>query len=122
MRAQGIIGPFFFGDAEGMTAMVNQQKYQEVLKQIIRCLQQRCADMFNLQWLKQDGALAHTTKKTLEWLTECMGGRVISKGATISWPPQSPDLTPPDFFLRGHIKQMVCRDNPSTLTELKAAI
>ena len=71
---------------------------------------------------EQDGAPAHTAKKTLEWLTERVGGRVISEGATISWPPRSPDLTPPDFFLWGHIKQMVYRDNPSTLTELKAAI
>ena len=47
---------------------------------------------------------------------------MMSKGATIIWPTQSPDLTPPDFFLWGHIKQVVYRDNPSTLTELKAAI
>ena len=74
MSAQGIIGPFFFGDAEGKTATINQQTYQEVLKQIIRSLQQRCADTFNLQWFQQDGAPAHTAKKALEWLTERMGG------------------------------------------------
>ena len=48
--------------------------------------------------------------------------RLISKSATISWPPQSPDLTPPDFLLWGHIKQVVYKDNPSTLTEPQDAI
>ena len=37
-------------------------------------------------------------------------------------PPQSSDLTPPDFFLCGHIKQVVHKDNLSTLAELQAAI
>ena len=48
--------------------------------------------------------------------------RLTSKSATISWPPQSPDLIPPDFFLWGHIKQVVYKDNSSTLMEYQDAI
>ena len=44
MSVQGIIGPLFFGDAEGRTVTVNQQRYQNVLKRSISSLQQRCAD------------------------------------------------------------------------------
>ena len=45
--------------------------------------------------------------------------RIISK--TI-WPPRSPDLSPPDFFLWGVMKNSVYSNNPHTIDELKMAI
>jgi hypothetical protein len=38
------------------------------------------------------------------------------------WPPRSPDLTPPDFYLWGAAKSAVHSDRPRTLNELKTAI
>jgi hypothetical protein len=38
------------------------------------------------------------------------------------WPPRSPDLTAPDFYLWGAAKSAVYRDRPRTLNELKTAI
>jgi hypothetical protein len=35
------------------------------------------------------------------------------------WPPWSPDLTPPDFFLWGFLKERVYSNNPRSLEELK---
>jgi hypothetical protein len=35
------------------------------------------------------------------------------------WPPRSPDLTPPDFFLWGFFKQRACCNNPRILEDLK---
>ncbi|CAI6371965.1 unnamed protein product [Macrosiphum euphorbiae] len=48
--------------------------------------------------------------------------RVISRNGDIAWPSRSPDLTPPDFFLRGYLKSKVFTNNPHTLLELKENI
>ena len=89
LSAQGIIGPIFFEDRRGKTVTVNQERYQDVLLQFVNALQRRSADTLNVQWFQQDGAPAHTAKKTMELLRERMGDRVISKGANISCPPPS---------------------------------
>jgi hypothetical protein len=46
-------------------------------------------------------------------------GHVIS---TNLWPPHSPDLTPPDFYLWGAAKSAVHHDLPHMLNDLKNAI
>ena len=45
--------------------------------------------------------------------------REISRGL---WPPRSPDLTPPDYYLWGKLKGSVYGDNPRTANELKQKI
>jgi len=47
------------------------------------------------------------------------GDRVISKGL---WPPRSPDLTPPDYFLWGYLKGRVYQNKSRTIDALKANI
>lgn len=37
-------------------------------------------------------------------------------------PPYSPDLNPCDFFLWGHLKDRVYRENPGTIDALKESI
>jgi hypothetical protein len=37
----------------------------------------------------------------------------------MEWPPRSPDLSPLDFFLRGHLKSIVCTDLPRATEALK---
>ena len=44
---------------------------------------------------------------------------VISKGL---WPPGSPDLTLPDYFLWGYLKRRVYQNKPRTIDALKANI
>ena len=34
-------------------------------------------------------------------------------------PPYSPDLSPPDYFLWGYLKERVYQDNPNTIDRLK---
>ena len=48
---------------------------------------------------KQEGATAHTARATLYLLQQLFGERIISRGMQFAWPPLSPDLTAPDFFL-----------------------
>jgi hypothetical protein len=52
-------------------------------------------------------------------LRQFFGEESISKGL---WPPRSPDLSPPDFFLWGHLKGHVYDSNPHTTVDMKTNI
>ncbi|GFV57681.1 uncharacterized protein TNCV_721241 [Trichonephila clavipes] len=71
----------------------------------------------------QDGAPPHITrcvKDTLKHLfTE---ERVISHQFRHLWPPRLPDLNLCDFWLWGHLKQLVSCNQPRTLPDLKDSI
>ena len=66
------------------------------------------------QWYQQDGATAHTAGTTRDWLRRPFEERLISSGEAHAWPAHSPDLTPMDFFLWGHLKLQVYRSNFKT--------
>jgi len=68
---------------------------------------------------QQDGATAHTARMSMTLLDDVFADRTISK--TI-WPPRSPDLSPPDFFLWCARKNSVYSKNPHTIDGLKMAI
>jgi hypothetical protein len=70
-------------------------------------------------WLQQDGAISHTANSTMEMLKQFIDDRIISKNL---WPPRSPDLTPPDYFLWGYLKQLLYSNRPQTIDELKQNI
>ena len=42
----------------------------------------------------------------------------MGRGGPIDWPAHSPDLTPCDNFLWGHVKDFVFRDPPRTFLSL----
>jgi hypothetical protein len=50
---------------------------------------------------------------------DVFAGRIIS---TTIWPPRSPDLSPPNFFLWGVMENSVYSNNPHTIDDLKMAI
>jgi hypothetical protein len=52
----------------------------------------------------------------MQVLSEFFGGRIISR---YSWPPRSPDLSPPDFYLWEFLKGNVYKNNPHVSEELK---
>ena len=55
----------------------------------------------------QDGAPPHFSCFVTDVLNERFPDVWIGRGGPIPWPPQSPDLSPPDFFLWGYIKNIV---------------
>ncbi|GFS52270.1 uncharacterized protein TNCV_4850001 [Trichonephila clavipes] len=63
----------------------------------------------------------HTSRDSVEILTEFFVDRVISKGL---WPPRSPDLRTciPGGFLWGYLKHFAFRNNPHTLKDLKSNV
>ena len=103
------MGPIFFNQT--VTAYV----YRDLICQFVSLLdvsERRC-------WLQQDGATAHAANETMAFLREFFDNRPISKNL---WPPRSPGLSPPDFYLWGYLKGVVYSNNPHTLDELKRNI
>src|SRR5258705_10062310 len=59
---------------------------------------------------------SHTSKTSMALIESFFPDRVVSKGR---WPPRSPDLSPPDFFLWGMLKGTVYGNKPRTLAALE---
>jgi hypothetical protein len=83
-----IIGPIFFSET------ITAERYQELIMNITSLLEVDEQDC----WSQQDVATAHTANSTMQMSSEFFGGRIISRNL---WPPRSPDLLPPDFYLWG---------------------
>ena len=111
MSRARIIGPIFFNET------INSQNYcDNILRPFIAEFGQ-----FEREnaFFQQDGATAHTANNTMHFLKQCFEDRIISKDL---WPPRSPDLSPPDFYLWGSAKNSVFKENPKTLEDLQTAI
>ena len=74
---------------------------------------------FKIKLIQELKPLDHLKRRTIDLLKGKFDERVISRNGPVEWPPRSCDLTPLDFFLWGHIKQLVYANEPATLDELK---
>jgi hypothetical protein len=79
---------------------------------ISQLLQDKSNDVF-----QHDGAPPHTNNEVTTFLHRRLPQQWIGRGGggSTSWPLQSPDLTPFDFFLWGFVKNEVY-DLPVTIT------
>lgn len=121
LTSQGIIGPYFFQD-RGRTVTVNEARYRKMLDTFLIPELQRLGIPLGRIWFQQDGATPHTTRRVLARLKALFPGKVISKGGDFPWPPRSPDLSPLDFFLWGHLKERVFSQPVHTLRQLRTRI
>ena len=67
-------------------------------------------------YFQQDRATWHTSNESMTETESFFDDRIISKAL---WPPRSPDLSPPDFFLWGTIKGKAYANKPRTIQELE---
>lgn len=58
-------------------------------------------------WFQHDGAPAHFGNNVRNYLNVTFEQKWLGRGGPVHWPARSPDLTPLDFFLWGHMKQLV---------------
>ena len=106
-----LIGPVFIdGNLTG-------NKYLTIInQQIARTLRRQFGEQNNgairRVWFFQDGATPHRTVAVRNRLQELFPNRVVGLNHGIEWPPRSPDLTPLDFFLWGHIQSIVYEAGP----------
>ena len=71
----------------------------------------------------QDGATPHIAKPVKNLIHDIFGvNRVISRGFENAWPSGLPGLNPCDFYLLGHLKDMVYRERHASVAELKSRI
>jgi hypothetical protein len=69
-------------------------------------------------WFQQDGAPVHYTRQAqqvLLVLDRRYPDSWIGRGGPINWPASSPELTPLDYFLWGHMKNYVYREPVNSL-------
>lgn len=92
-----IIGPYFFEDDDGATVTVNGQRYRAMITDYVMPIVRR--KRLTTYYFQQDGATCHSAAATIDLLRPLFPGRIISKNGDFDWPPRSPDLTPPDFYL-----------------------
>lgn len=58
-------------------------------------------------WYQCDGAPAHFSVTVRQFLDEKYPNHWIGRGGPVHWPARSPDLSPLDFCLWGHLKSLV---------------
>ena len=68
-------------------------------------------------WFMHDGAPAHFSLSVRDALAGIYHDRWIGRGGPVPWPARSSYLNPLDFYLWGHLKQLVyAADNPDAET------
>lgn len=63
--------------------------------------------VYNRMWYQHDGAPPHVGRNVVAWLNQTFNGRWIGRRGQVLWPARSPDLNPLDYFVWGHLKQLV---------------
>ena len=71
---------------------------------------------------QQDGAPPHFARDVRQYLDSQFPQRWIGRGGPIRWALRSPDLTPLDFFLWDHLKNIIYQTPIKNLNELKMRI
>ena len=111
----GYLGPYFF------ERTCTGESYLNMLRNDI-VPELRRKGLLETAVFQQDGAPPHWSREVRDYLTMTFGDRWIGRGGPTAWPARSPDLTPPDFFLWGHLKQQVYAGRPLNLEHLRALI
>jgi hypothetical protein len=111
----GPTGPFFFdGNVTGAT-------YLELLENEVAPVLLARDDYEDLWW-QQDGCPPHYAVQVRIWLDEWFPNMWFGRRGPIEWPARSPDLTPADFFLWGHLKNQVYKHPIQNVAHLRQVI
>ena len=112
-----LIGPYFFEEN------VNGQNFLEMLRDHFPGLLENLdLDTRQRMWLQLDGAGPHYARIVRNSLNETYPDRWIGRLGPVAWPPRSPDLTSPDFYLWGYLKNVVFEQEPTTRENMKNRI
>lgn len=108
-----LIGPYVFEEN------VDRFTYLELLRERLPELLEN-VDLVTRQrmWLQQDGAAPHFARIVRDFLNNNYKDRWIGRGGPVNWPPCSPDMTPPDFYLWGFLKDAVFKQRPTTREDM----
>jgi uncharacterized protein DUF4817 len=112
-----IIGPIIFeGSLTGARYLgFLQNEIEERLTELPLHLRQG-------MYFQQDGAPPHNSRIVTDYLQQTFEDNVISTNGPVRWPPRSPDLTPLDFFVWGHLKNIVYATAVTTREDLELRV
>jgi transposase len=113
-----LVGPFF------IDGNLNQQKYLDLLQMEVGPQLDALRGSGEIIF-QHDGAPAHSAANVREFLNDTFPDSWIGQHGPFSWTARSPDLTPLDFFLWGHLGTQVydlIRGQPETVEELRGRI
>jgi len=57
-----------------------------------------------------------------QYLNEPIPGKWIGRNVSVAWPPRSPDLSPIDFYISGHVEIEVFSKSVTNFDELSERI
>jgi len=97
-----LIGPFVFDNN------LTGNTYEVFLRNELPGLLEDIPLMRRSQmYFQHDGAPPHYTRYVREYLNESYPNHWLGRGGPVARPPRSPDLTPLDYYLWGHVKTLV---------------
>ena len=67
---------------------------------------------------QQDGAPAHTAKRTVDFFNRAG----VPFWGPKMWPPSSPDCSPLDYSIWSHVERKACKGRHSSITALKRSV
>ena len=97
-----LIGPF-----ELLDRLTGANCLQFLRHNLPQLLEEVPLDRRGRMWFLHDGAPAHFSRMVRRFLDGHYTRRWIGRGGPQAWPARSPDLTPLDFYLWGHLKKLV---------------
>lgn len=114
----GIIGNFLIGPFV-LPPRLNGELYLEFLQNnLLDLIEHLPLAIRRNMYFMHDGAPPHFSVAVRNHLNNVFPNRWIGRGGYIAWPPRSPDLTPLDFHLWGHLKTLVYSTPVDTREEL----
>ncbi|KAK8384451.1 hypothetical protein O3P69_009331 [Scylla paramamosain] len=120
----GIIGPYWFEDADARPVTVKTDRYIEVIRRkFTPALRRKRGVDRDIMIYQQDEATPHCSDASLEYLHRYFPeDRLIARHTDHPWPAHSPDLSPLDYFLWGYLKDRVYANNSQIIAVLKVNI
>ena len=109
-----VIAPHFF--EKRLTGQVYANFLQNVLPQLTEDVPLYVR--INM-WMQHDGATPHYALCSRQVMNEISDKKWIGRGGPVAWPPRSPDLTLPNYFLWGFAKKRVMVVAPTTPDDKK---
>lgn len=117
----GVVGNFVLGPLIYDGGLTGERYFQFLREPIEEMIDDLPINVLrNIVW-QQDGAPPHTIVAVRNFLNTHYE-EWIGKSGTISWPPNSPDLTLMDLYFWGHIKSLVYQTPCYTVDELRIRI
>jgi hypothetical protein len=77
-----------------------EEKLSEMLEKILLSIRRN-------MWFQDNRAAAHIAHQVWQHHTTNYNNYWTGQGQPMAWPPKSPDLIPMDFFIWGHIKNLI---------------